>query len=47
MAATTVDEGRLEAQMGRAVAGDQLGAQAGEERLRNQTPFTLILEAHS
>ena len=36
-----------DALMGRAVADDQLGAQAGEERLRNQTPFTLILEAHS
>ena len=47
MAATTVDEGRPEAQMGRAVAGDQLGAQAGEERLRTQTPLTHILEAHS
>ena len=47
MAATTVDEGRADALMGRAVGGDQLGAQAGEERLRNQTPFTLILEAHS
>ena len=47
MAATTVNEGRPEALMGRAVAGDQLDAQAGAERLRNQTPFTLILEAHS
>ena len=47
MAATTVDEGRLDALMGRAVAGDQLGAQAGAESLRNQIPFTPILEAHS
>ena len=43
MAATTVDEGHLEAPL----AGDPLGAQAGEERLRTQTPFTHILEAHS
>jgi len=43
MAATTVDEGRLEAPL----AGDELGAQAGEARLRTQTPFTLILEARS
>lgn len=43
MAATTVDEGRLEAPL----AGDPLGTQAGEERLRTQTPFTHILEAYS